>query len=424
VKAGGAGLLGLLTEHGIQEKGARVYLAACREGPQTASELARISALNRVDAYRFIRQLEEGGLLRSDGGRPRRFAAIPPEELIELWIRRASDKLHRLEHGKGKILADLKQSLTRLDDHDTRKFAVLEGREAVSRFVGKKIGMAQKQVLLSTSGLLLASLMDGGVDRKLKEAKGRGVKIRVVSEITRANLGEAKHFASFAELRHAAFPVTNRAVVVDRMGALVFVSGEDGLGRTGDEQVALWTSAPTFLELAHDYHRRLWTTAIRADARFVELEEGERAVLPVIVGREAEPFQRLREVTTLGMRATGIRELRLNLPELIEAVASQLGRQVARQVEGRTPGEVAKSLSEFYESHAMGRLNVVKEKPLVLRVSGCFACTSSSPEVGRVMCPKLLRTVLETRLGTRWEVSKPDPTHHASRGCLFSLTPA
>ena len=147
-------------------------------------------------------------------------------------------------------------------------------------------------------------------------------------------------------------------------------------------------------------------------------------MLTLIAGREGEPFQRLREVTALGMRATGIRELRLSLPELIETVAGQLGRQVAQQVEGRTPAEVAKSLSDYYETHAMGRLNVVKERPLVFRVSGCFACTSSSPEVGRVMCPKLLRTVLETRLGTRWEVSKPDPTHHASRGCLFSLTPA
>jgi len=30
--------------------------------------------------------------------------------------------------------------------------------------------------------------------------------------------------------------------------------------------------------------------------------------------------------------------------------------------------------------------------------------------------------VLETRLGQRWEVSKPDPKKHASRGCLFTAT--
>jgi len=35
-----------------------------------------------------------------------------------------------------------------------------------------------------------------------------------------------------------------------------------------------------------------------------------------------------------------------------------------------------------------------------------------------------MRTVLEARLGQRWEVSKPDPTKHASRGCVFTATPA
>jgi len=57
-------------------------------------------------------------------------------------------------------------------------------------------------------------------------------------------------------------------------------------------------------------------------------------------------------------------------------------------------------------------------------VTGCFACTGDSPEIGRVMCPELLRTILEARLGQRWEVSKPDPTKHASRGCVFTATPA
>jgi len=63
----GSGLLELLGELGIPEKGARVYLAACRAGPQTASELGRLSAVNRVEAYRFIKQLAEAGLLIPNG---------------------------------------------------------------------------------------------------------------------------------------------------------------------------------------------------------------------------------------------------------------------------------------------------------------------------------------------------------------------
>jgi len=420
----GSELLELLGEHGIPEKGARVYLAACRAGPQTASELARLSAVNRVEAYRIIKQLTQGGLLHATGSRPQRFEALSPGELVDRYIQHAAERVRLLEERRDRVLADWEESRTELDDHDPRKFAVLEGRETIQRFLRKRIGTAERQILISTTGPGMSGLIEGGLDRALREAAQRGVKVRLVTEVYPPHLAEAKHFASFCELRHSAGAVANRAVVIDRLGALVFVSGEDFLDPAGVDQVALWSSAPMFLQLARDYHRRLWTPAARAEARFVEVENPPAAVLSVAAGHEAVPFQRLKEIAKLGMRATGVKEFEFHLPELIETIGRQLGREIAEEVSGRTPLEVVRSLSRYYETHTMGRLAMVREKPLTLKVTGCFACTRDSPEIGRVMCPQLLRTVLETRLGQRWEVSKPDPTKHATRGCVFSASPA
>jgi sugar-specific transcriptional regulator TrmB len=420
----GSDLLELLAQHGVPEKGARVYLAACRSGPQTASELARLSAVSRVEAYRFIKQLGADGLLQATGGRPQRFAALPPEELLDRWIRKASDRVRRLEQDRSKILTDWEEGRTEFDERDPRKFAVLEGRETIHRFLLKRLGTAERQVLLSASSISLPRVIDAGTDRALREAHARGVKVRIVTEVNPQNLVDAKHLSSFAELRHSSGPVMNRSVVIDRLGALVYVSGEEGFGRTGEEQVALWSSAPMFIQLARDYHRRLWAPGERAESRFVELENPSAAVLPVVQGKESVPFQRLKEIAKLGMRASGVHEFQFQLPDLIETIARQLGREIAHQVEGDTPEKVAKALSSYYETHTMGHLTVVRERPLTLQVTGCFACTSDSPEIGRVMCPQLLRTVMETRLGQRWEVSKPDPTKHASRGCVFTATPA
>ena len=419
-----SGLLELLIEHGVPEKGARLYLAACRAGPQTASELARFSAVGRVEGYRIIKQLREAGLLSATTGRPQRFAPLPPAELVDRWIRRASERLRSLESDRERVLTDWEESRSDLEDPDPRKFAVLEGREAIHRFLQKRIGAARHRILVSAGGTSLAGFIDGGLDRALKEAHRRGVKVRIVTEVHRPHLTDAKHFAGFAELRHASGPVSTRAVVIDRGGALVYVSGDEGLGRTGEEQVALWSSAPMFVELARDYHRRLWTPAGRSEDRFVELESPPAPTLPVAAGRESVPFQRLKEVAKLGMRASGVKEFQLYLPELIETIARQLGREIAGRVEGRTPTEVARSLQSYYDTNTMGHLAIVREKPLTLQVTACFACTNDSPEIGRVMCPQMLRTVLETRLGQRWEVSKPDPTKHATRGCVFTATPA
>jgi sugar-specific transcriptional regulator TrmB len=420
----GSGLLELLGDLGVPEKGARVYLAACRAGPQSASELGRLSAVNRVEAYRIIKQLTEAGLLIPNRGRPQRFAALAPEELVDRCIRKASERLHRLEADREKVLSGWEESRTELDDGDPRKFAVLEGRGTISRFLQKRIGTAERKVLLSTGGRTLSTFLEGGIDRALREAGDRGVKVRVLTEVYPPNLGAAKLFAGFSELRHSANPVVNRSVVIDRVGALVYVSGDDEFGPTTDEQVALWSSAPMFVRLACDNYRRMWAPATRADARFVELENPLSAVLPVVAGKEAVPFQRLNEIAKLGMRASGVKEFQLNLPELIETIARQLGREIALRVDGATPAAVAASLSAYYESHTLGHLSMVKAQPLTLQVTECFACTPHSPEIGRMMCPQLLRSVLETRLGHHWEVSKPDPTKHATRGCVFTATAA
>jgi sugar-specific transcriptional regulator TrmB len=418
----GSGLLELLEELGIPEKGARLYLAACRAGPQTASELGRQAAVNRVEAYRFIKQLSEAGLLTPNGGRPQRFAALPPDELVDRCIRKASEKLRRLEADRDKVLSGWEESRTDLDDRDPRRFAVLEGRGTIHRFLQKRIGTAERQVLLTAGGRTLATFLEGGVDRALREATDRGVRVRVLTEVYPPNLGAAKHFTGFAELRHSSNPVVNRTVVIDRLGALVYVSEEDDAGPTHDAQVALWSSSPMFVHLARGNFRRMWAPAARSEVRFVELENPSAAVLPVVAGKESVPFQRLKEIAKLGMRASGVKEFELHLPELIETIARQLGRQVAEQVEGATPAAVAASLSEYYEAHTLGHLSVVKAQPLTFQVTACFACTPHSPEIGRTMCPQLLRSVLETRLGHRWEVSKPDPTKHATRGCIFTAT--
>lgn len=420
----GSGLFDLLTEHGVPANAARLYLAACRSGAQTAAELARLSAVNRVEAYRNIKQLVADGLLTATGSRPQRFAALAPDALVDRWIHRASERLHRLEQDRSRVLADWEDARTDVEEGDPRKFAVFENREMIRRFLKKRIGLAEHSVLLSANGSWLSGLMDGGVDRSLKEAAARGVKVRVVTEVYPTNLVEAKHFAGFSELRHSHGPIANRAAVVDRSGALVFVSGDEGLGPTQEEQVALWSSAPGFVQRARDYHRRLWGPASRAETRFVELENPPAAALTVVAGRESMPFQRMKEIAKLGMRASGVREFRLHLPELIDLIALQLGREIAKEVDGSTPAEVARSLSKYYATHTMGQLAVVKERPMTVQVTGCFACTQDSPEIGRVMCPQLLKSIFEERLGQRWEVSKPDPTKHAARGCLFTATVA
>ncbi|HKS59272.1 MAG TPA: hypothetical protein VJS68_00665, partial [Thermoplasmata archaeon] len=360
---------------------------------------------------------------RVEGRRPMRFAAIPLPELLDRFIRRAADRLDRLRQGKDRWLTDWAESLTDPQNYDGGTFSVLEGMSRIHHFLSKRIGLAHKEILIATGGYALAFAIQGGVDRALKEANGRGVKVRFITEVGPSNLADAKYFRGFTELRQAAGAVPHRALVIDRAGALVWVTGQEGLGESESNQVAVWSTAPRFVRLARESHQRLWSHGRPADERFVDLDRPPEVLLPMYRDGKSGALDRLGEVARLGMQATGLKMVNFDLPELIDTVARQLGREVAKELHGATPQEVAESLVSYYEQHGRGRLSVVKQKPLTLRIEGCFACTRASPEVGRVLCPGMLRTALETRLGAHWDVSHPDPRRHATRGCVFTVTP-
>lgn len=418
----GAGLVRLLAERGVPERAARIYIAASREGPQTASELARMSGIHRVETYRHIQQLHEAGLLRSVGGRPMRFAALSAEELIERWIRTTSEDLRRLEAGRDQLLREFQEQITTPEAQDGRKFVVMERRQALYSFLRKQIGLARKEILLALSPSALARLIDGGIDRELRTARQRGVKVRVITEINRSNLADVKHFASFAEIRSTRTIPAARGVLIDRTGAVVYVTGDMRASGDQDKLVSVWTTDPEFLNLVRVQFQGLWNHCAPSEHRIVELEEKGTASLPVRLGKEVESFNRLREITQLGMQVGGLRELPFDVPEFIEAIGRQVGREIASELDGEQPLEVARSLQEYYRSRNR-RLEVLQPDPLLIRTDGCIACDGDSPEVGRLLCPAILRSIFESRTGGQWEVARPPARRGIEQGHVFALSP-
>jgi len=422
VARSGAGLVRLLAERGVPERAARIYIAASREGPQTASELARMSGIHRVETYRHIQQLREAGLLQPVGGRPMRFRALSAEELLERWIRTTSEDLRRLEAGRDQLIRDFQEHITTPEANDGRKFVVMERRKALYSFLRKQIGLARKEILLSLSPSALARFIDGGLDRDLRTAKQRGVKVRIITEINRGNLADAKHFATFAEIRNTRTMPAARGVVFDKSGAVVYVAGDLRPGGDEDQLVTVWTTDADFLTLVRVQYQQLWNHCAPSEQRIVELEEPPAAALPVHLGREVESFNRLREITQLGMQVGGLQDLPFDLPEFIDTLARQVGRQIASELDGEHPLEVARSLQDYYRTRNV-RFDILQPDPLLVRTDGCLACDGASPEVGRLLCPGILRTVFEARTGGRWEVARPEARKRTGRGHVFALSP-
>jgi len=182
----------------------RVWSALLSRGISTAGELSNISDVPRSRTYDILESLEKKGFIVMKLGKPIKFVALKPEEVIERvkknLIRDAQDKSKRLEKLKDE---DILKELTGLFSEGS-KFVEpgdlsgsLKGRQNVYNHLDMLIREAENTVTIVTTG--------PGLNRKiehlmpsLEKAKKRGVKIRICAPINDSNKRIAKELSRVA----------------------------------------------------------------------------------------------------------------------------------------------------------------------------------------------------------------------------------
>jgi sugar-specific transcriptional regulator TrmB len=130
----------------LQQLGLKTYEASCLVGltrteTATARELAEVTDVPRTRVYDAVRVLEEEGLVEVQHGTPRRFRAVPVEEVVETLRSRFEPRIEEL----GETL----RALERVDGDlgvDQEVWA-LSGRDAVGNRVDRLVGEAEREAV-------------------------------------------------------------------------------------------------------------------------------------------------------------------------------------------------------------------------------------------------------------------------------------
>jgi len=185
----------------------KVWTALLSRGTSTAGELSSISDVPRSRTYDILESLEKKGFIIMKLGKPIKFIALKPEEVIERVKKNliiiAKEKSKRLETLKSDDVLD---ELTKLFAdgikyvEPTDLSGALKGRQNIYNHLDMLIREAQKSIVLVTT--------KDGLSRKLEvllpsleKAKKRGVSIRVAAPIGADNKKIAKEFSKVGEIR-------------------------------------------------------------------------------------------------------------------------------------------------------------------------------------------------------------------------------
>lgn len=242
---------------------AKVWTALLSRGVSTAGELSNISDVPRSRTYDILESLEKKGFIIMKIGKPIKFVALRPEEVVERvkknLVVEAQDRSKRLEELKGD---DVLTELTGLFDNGV-KFVEpadlsgsLRGRQNLHNHLDMMVRSAEKNIALVTTA--------DGLNRKIEalmpsfeKAKKRGVEIKVAAPITPENIKLAKQLAKVADVRDTTDKKVNGRFAIIDNGQLMFMLTDDKNVHPNYD-VGVWLSTDYFSKVMNQMFELAW----------------------------------------------------------------------------------------------------------------------------------------------------------------------
>ena len=227
----------------------KVWTALLSRGTSTAGELSNISDVPRSRTYDILESLEKKGFIIMRLGKPIKFVALKPEEVVE----RVKKNLMKYAQEKSKRLETLKSDdvLTELNTLFTQGIKFVEptdlsgslrGRQNLYNHLDMMIGDAEKTITIVTTKEGLSRKFEA-IMPTLEKVKKRGVKIRIAAPITKDNVKIAKDFTKVADVR-SMDNMKARFVIIDG-NQLMFMLLDDDKFHPNDD-IGIWINTEFF----------------------------------------------------------------------------------------------------------------------------------------------------------------------------------
>lgn len=252
--------LNRLRDFGLNSYEAKLWAALLSRGISTAGELSDIANVPRSRSYDVLESLEKKGFIVIKIGKPIKYIAVPPEEVIERVkkkIRLDADKQTNLieKFKKSKLLDELsmlhKTGIDLVDPSDIS--GSLKGRSNLYAHLESMIKNANKSVnIVTTSNGLIRKSSE--FSKVFKKAKERGVKIRIAAPFKNGDK-VLKQLSEFAEIRNSNLDA--RFMVVDSMDFAFMVMHDKKVHPSYD--VGIWVRTDYFASAMDNMFNRVWT---------------------------------------------------------------------------------------------------------------------------------------------------------------------
>jgi len=256
-----------LTDLGLSDDEARVYLHLHMLGLSKVRRISEAARLERSKTYRVLDRLKSDGLVQETLENPARYEARDPDAVIDDKIGEQRDRIQHLETMR-EVLVPAMHSLADSPENvpaGCPSLRTVQGRESIYRNGARLVDDAENELLaMSThpSAAQLAQLAD--IETKVDALVEAGVTARVLVETSMDSLSSlADHEDDAFAIRAVPTDKTIRFVLRDEEELMVVVQSDPSQQLKSDDDIALVTDARGLIQAYTALFDTWWTKAKR-----------------------------------------------------------------------------------------------------------------------------------------------------------------
>ena len=241
----------------------KVWTALLSRGVSTAGELSNISDVPRSRTYDVLESLEKKEFIIMKLGKPIKYIAVPPEEVLERVKKRvnsdAENQINVLDSIKG---GDIIKELNLLHNQGidlvepTDLSGSVRGRNNLYNHIETAVKGAESNVTIMTTSEGLIRKAES-LKNVLAKASKKGVKVKIAAPVTKESMQAIKELSKVAEIKHIdPKEVKARFVIVDNKDLTFMLLDDKDVHPSYD--VGVWVNTEFFASALSNLFDSKW----------------------------------------------------------------------------------------------------------------------------------------------------------------------
>lgn len=248
-----------MKDFGLNSYEAKIWAALLSRGVSSAGELSDISNVPRSRTYDVLESLEKKGFIIMKLGKPIKYMAIPPNEVINTIKKRIKEESIQKE----KQIEELKDSqiLTQLTELHQQGIETIDPMEIIGLVRNRNNLYDHLELLLKNAEKTVYIITtEEGLIRKLNTFKKTFKKLldkNISIKIITSNIKNSQEISEFKNIEiKTIININMRLIIIDDKAVLFMITDDKELHP--DYDTGVWIKTPYFAKALKEMFEHMW----------------------------------------------------------------------------------------------------------------------------------------------------------------------